>query len=262
MYPWSNKGAKLTDYDIPRLGHKIGVGEDEIHAVLDVETRGSGFDDNGVIRLFEEHIFYRQLPKSKRDEAVRKGLAHPKWRRNYKDNYNRLLKAYDFDPTAALESCSWGLGQIMGFNCKLSGYNTALDMVNHFAVSESNQLEAMIEFIVTANLDDELRRHDWANFARGYNGAGYKANKYDTRLLNRYLWWSKRPDTPWTPDMAKQEHEEVEEIIANEPEVVYTGDTSPAKCMVSTAEVKQYQASKGLSVDGIIGPKTWGSLIK
>jgi hypothetical protein len=43
------KGAsrRLDDLDRPRLGARIGVGEDEIHALLDVETSGHGFDAQG-----------------------------------------------------------------------------------------------------------------------------------------------------------------------------------------------------------------------
>jgi hypothetical protein len=34
------KGAakRIEDVDLPRIGHMIGVGEDKIHAVLDVES--------------------------------------------------------------------------------------------------------------------------------------------------------------------------------------------------------------------------------
>ncbi len=194
---WQGKHAKLTDYDIPRIAHSIGVGEDEMHAVIDVESRGYGFDKHGVIRLFEEHVFYRQLPKDMRQEAVSKGLAHPKWRKNYSNNYGRFLEAYEFHPEAALMSCSWGLGQVMGFNFRLVGYNTVQQMVRDFAESEGIQLEAMVEFIKTSNLDDELRRHDWAGFARGYNGKGYGRNKYDEKLRARYNWWRGKPDTEW-----------------------------------------------------------------
>lgn len=198
-FPWSNVGTKLDDYDIPRIGHRIGVGEDEIRAVLDVETRGTGFDSNGVIRLFEEHVFYRQLPKLSRQNAVAAGLAWPKWRSNYKDNYQKLLAAYTFDPHAALMSCSWGLGQVMGFNHNLAGYDTVEDMIKSFAESEANQLEGMVEFIVVAGLDDELRAHDWAGFARGYNGKGYRKNKYDERLNSRFKFWQSKPDVVWSP---------------------------------------------------------------
>jgi len=204
--PWQGgKQEKLTDYDIPRIGHTIDVGEDEVHAVLDVESKGNGFDKHGVIRLFEEHVFYRQLPKALRREAVKKGLAYPKWRRNYKNNYTRFLKAYKFHSEAALMACSWGLGQVMGFNYRVAGYSTVEQMVEVFTVSEAYQLEAMIEFIKSNNLDDELRNHDWSGFARGYNGKGYKRNRYDERLRARYNWWRSKPDTPWSPEAAKRE---------------------------------------------------------
>ena len=175
------EAIRLQDEDLPRIGAMIGVGEDEIHAVLDVEAAGSGYDSQGRPKmLFEPHIFWRELgPGAKRDEAERKGLAYPKWKRNYpKDSYPRLEKAMEIDANAALRSASWGLPQMMGFNAGVCGYATAYAMVQAFMRSEAKQLEAMVKFIISNELDDELRRHDWAGFARGYNGPGYKANPY------------------------------------------------------------------------------------
>lgn len=263
MYPWAKQGKKLTDYDLPRIGHLIGVGEDEIHAVLDVESRGTGFDKHGVIRLFESHVFYRQLPKEKRPAAMSMGLAHTSWSQakaagNYRNNYDRLCRAYDFDPKAALEATSWGLGQVMGFNHRMCGYSSALQMVEAFAESEGNQLEAMIEFIVSASLDDELRRHDWAGFARGYNGAGYKANRYDVRLRQRYDYWKRKPDTKWSPAMAAQEDKDNEDVDI----AVYNATGTFAKCLIDEGDVKTFQANNGLVVDGVIGKNTWEALIR
>ncbi len=212
---WQGRNPqKLTDYDIPRIAHTILVGEDEIHAVLDVESKGYGFDKNGVIHLFEEHIFYRQLPKPLRQAAVDKGLAYPRWRKNYNHNHATFLQAYKYHPEAALMACSWGLGQVMGFNFRLAGYDTVQQMVADFAEGEAAQLEAMIEFIKSANLDDELRTHDWAGFARGYNGKGYRKNRYDTRLRARYQWWQQKPDTPWSPAIAERESLENDPLAA------------------------------------------------
>ena len=46
------KANKIKDVDIPRLGATIGVGEDEIHAVWDVEAGGrSGFDHRSRPKL-------------------------------------------------------------------------------------------------------------------------------------------------------------------------------------------------------------------
>ncbi|SOR29789.1 conserved protein of unknown function [Methylorubrum extorquens] len=50
--------ARLSDYDLPRVGHTIGVGEDEIHAVMEVEASGGGFDRlKRPKMLFEPHVF-------------------------------------------------------------------------------------------------------------------------------------------------------------------------------------------------------------
>ncbi|WP_348631016.1 N-acetylmuramidase domain-containing protein, partial [Mesorhizobium sp. M4B.F.Ca.ET.215.01.1.1] len=76
------KGAarRLDDTALPRLGAIIGVGEDEVHAFLDVETRGHGFDAQGrPLILFEPHVFYRNLSGAARTEAIAQGLAYPRW---------------------------------------------------------------------------------------------------------------------------------------------------------------------------------------
>lgn len=196
------KGAakRLDDHDLPRIGALIGVGEDEIHAVLDVETAGGGFDDHGRPKmLFEPHIFWRQLgPGAARDRAYGQGLAYPRWgQQKYPhDSYPRLEAAMRFDRNAALRSASWGLGQIMGFNAGAAGYDSAEAMVADFLDDEERHLMAMVRFIETMGLDDELRAHDWRGFARGYNGAGYEKNGYHTKLADRFAWWQKRRDTP------------------------------------------------------------------
>lgn len=190
---------RIDDIDLPLIGREIGVGEDEVHAILDVESAGSGFDKLGRPKmLFEPHIFWRELgPGAGRDKAAAQGLAYPRWKPGAypKDSYPRLAKAMAIDEEAALRSASWGLGQIMGFNCKLAGYPTARAMVEAFCEDEEHHLRAMIRFITSAGLDDELRRHDWAGFARGYNGASFAKNGYDKKLAASYARWQKIRDT-------------------------------------------------------------------
>lgn len=196
---FKGEAKRLDDIDLPMIGREIGVGEDEIHAVLDVEAAGSGFDKQGRPKmLFEPHVFWRELgPGPKRDKAAALGLAYPKWRRNYPaDSYPRLAQAMSLDEEAALRSASWGLPQIMGFNCKAAGYPFAKAMVLAFLDDEEAHLEAMIRFIKHAGLDDELRRHDWKGFARGYNGPGFAKNGYDRKLAAAFAKWQKIKDTP------------------------------------------------------------------
>lgn len=199
---FQGSGVRIDDYDIPRIGAMIGVGEDEVHAVLDVESAGSGFDRAGRLKmLFEPHIFYRNLPQEKRARAVSEGLAYSQWRPGEypPDSYPRLMRAMAIDETAALKACSWGLGQILGENHKLCGYATVQAMVADFCKDEANHLEAMIRFIKSKGLDKHLRAHNWAKFAEGFNGAQYARNGYHIKLANRFDIWSKIKDTPYDP---------------------------------------------------------------
>lgn len=193
---------RLDDIDLPKLGHRLGVGEDEMHAFLDVETRGTGFDTLGrPLILFEPHVFYRNLSGEKRAQAVNAGLAYKNWgAKPYpKDSYPRLKQACEIDETAALKSASWGLGQVLGENHVAAGYSTVQAFVAAMMEDEELQLEASVNFILHHKLDDELRRHDWAGFAKGYNGAGYARNRYDEKLADAYRKWSRIKDTPWSP---------------------------------------------------------------
>lgn len=204
-------GAALpvSDLDLPRLGHLMGVGEDEVHAVIDVETTGSGFDKADRPKmLFEPHKFYAKLSGAARANAVALGIAYPKWgTRPYPaDSYPRLRQAMAIDETAALASASWGMGQILGENFVAAGYTSPQHMVVAFVESgETEHLGAMVRFILANKLDDELRAHNWSGFARGYNGPQYAANGYHTKLAAAFAKWSKIKDTPWKPEDDMQE---------------------------------------------------------
>ena len=203
MMSFTGAAKRLDDIDLPKIGRLIGVGEDEIHAILDVESRGRGFDSkNRPVILFEPHIFYKQLAAndpSKLQTAVSQGLAYPKWDQSSypTDSYPRLEKAILINRTLALRSASWGLCQIMGFNYSMAGYKSVEEMVEKFRHDEEEHLLAMVRFIISAGLDDELRRHDWVGFARGYNGPGFEKNRYDKKLADAYSKWQKIKDTPY-----------------------------------------------------------------
>ncbi len=203
------KGAakRLDDIDLPRIGATIGVGEDEIHAFMDVEASGAGFDAEGRVKmLFEPHIFWKELgPGKTRDLAASKGLAYEKWKPGAypRESYTRLSAAMAINETAALRSASWGLGQIMGFNHVAAGYATPQDMVADFAADEDNQLEAMIRFITAKGLAAAIRAHDWQKIETVYNGGGH-GGAYAVKMKAAYERWQKIKDTPW-PQSVPQE---------------------------------------------------------
>src|SRR5207245_8866810 len=96
--------------------------------------------------------------------------------------YDRLNAAMQLDQAAALKSTSWGLGQIMGENFEVAGFSTAEAMASAMTASEDNQLKAMVSFMNAMRLVDLLKSHNWAEFARRYNGPNYAANNYDGLL--------------------------------------------------------------------------------
>ena len=195
--------VRLADIDLPRVGALIGVGEDEIHAIIEVEAAGSGFDKLGRPKmLFEPHVFWRHLGAGpKRDRAASLGIAYAKWKPgNYpSDSYPRLAQALDLDVEAALKSASWGLTQILGENNVDLGYLTAAGMVVAFCNGEAAQLAGTVALIKSKGLSGKLKAHDWPAVARGWNGPGYAANHYDDKLAAAFAKWKRIPDTPWSP---------------------------------------------------------------
>lgn len=200
---FAGAALRLGDIDIPRIGAEIGVGEDELHAFMDVEAAGSGFDHMGRPKmLFEPHVFYAMLGKgAKRDKAVAQGLAYPKWgEKPYpSDSYPRLIKALAIDETAALKSASWGLTQILGRYHADIGFPTPQEMVWEFEDHESEHLEATVKLLKAWKVDDDLKAHRWAIVAQTWNGPGYRKNRYDTKLAAAFDKWQKIRDTPWSP---------------------------------------------------------------
>lgn len=272
MFPagFMGRAARLTDIDVARTGQLIGAGEDEIRAVIEVETSGGGFDRHGRPKmLFEPHIFWRELADGAgRDRAIAEGLAYRQWgdKPYPADNYPRLKRAMMIDATAALRSASWGLGQIMGFNHRAAGFATVTEMVVAFCDSEAAGLTAMIRFIASEGLDDELRDHDWAAFARGYNGAGYRKHGYHTRLAAAFARWQAIPDTlaPACPKIGLGSRGDAVRY-AQQRLSALGFDPGPADGWFgakTAAAAAAFQKSAGLKRDGIIGPATWAALTK
>lgn len=285
------KGPKLDDFDLPRIGHTIGVGEDIIHGVLDVEAAGKSTDGKGRLKaLYEPHVAYRNSRGAVRDRLVRAGLAYPEWgEKPYpRDSYPRIQKAMVIDETVALLATSWGFPQVLGENFALAGYGSVQDMVLDFLKDEDRQLEAMIRFVKSAHLDDELRvleaklkrgqkitADDARPFVRGYNGSGYAKNNYHTKLAAAINKWAKIPDTPWTPPRDEpvteipaniydgKPHKEVEAVQTRLDELGYpeVGKLDGRWGTKTRAAVLAFRADNGLPLDPVIDTALLASLM-
>lgn len=182
--------AVLTYPDFFQAAHVLQCDVAAIQAVCEVEApKGGFFPDGTPATLFEGHKFCAFTDA--RFSAVYPTISYPKWTREFygktwQQEKKRLEEAIALDRNAALKSASWGKFQIMGFNFAAAGFGTLQEFVNAMYKSEGSQLLAFVAFVVHEKLDDELREHRWADFARRYNGPSYADNQYDTKLAAAY----------------------------------------------------------------------------
>jgi len=188
---------QITDDQIRQIAKSYGIEFAALKAVIQVEASGQGFLSDGKPKiLFEPHVFYRLLG-NKNYFTVRKNamlndgdICYPKWGTlpygKVSEQHGRLERAAKYDRESALMACSWGLFQIMGFHWASLGYASLQEFVNDMYRDEASQVDAGVRFIKHNKLDVYLNKLDWASFAKGYNGSGYKKNAYDVKLARAY----------------------------------------------------------------------------
>lgn len=176
---------------ISRLAEDFEIEPAALMAIVEVESGGRFFAKvdgrkEPLIR-FEGHYFDRLLPASSRERAVKLGLASPKAGkianpRRQVDRWKLLNRAIKINRTAALSSCSWGVGQVMGDHWKWLGYGSVDALVEQARSGVAGQIELMARYIDKAGLIKALQDRDWASFARHYNGPAFAKYGYDKKM--------------------------------------------------------------------------------
>lgn len=154
-----------------------------VASFISVESGGRGFDPKTgkILIQFEPAWFRRRAPYA----------PSGAWSVNKVDVQSRewvaFNDAFEKNKSAAMESTSIGLGQIMGFHWKRLGYSSVDEMWDRAKESLTDQVYQILKFIETdKNLINFLKAKDWHNVARIYNGAGYMdiAKKYGREPYN------------------------------------------------------------------------------
>ncbi|MEF9957976.1 MAG: N-acetylmuramidase family protein [Acinetobacter sp.] len=186
---------QLTIEQIQQQAEELGIAPATLQAIHEVECRGSGFNpDNTPVILFERHVMRERLIANKffsvaeKMEIKRPDLCNKSSGAYglYSAQHGRLAVAAEYHREIALESCSWGIGQVMGYHWKSLNYPSLQAFINEMYKNEASQLEAMCRYIKVNNLVNALKNNDWKAFALGYNGKAYAKNKYDIKLANAY----------------------------------------------------------------------------
>jgi hypothetical protein len=248
------KGIPMTADGLSAQADEMGIDLAAVWAVLTVETAGCGFlGDRRPAILFERHVFRRETGGGKFD-AIAPDLSNatPGGYGTRGDNqYRRLQRAIALDRRAALRSTSWGIGQVMGINAEMVGYEDVEAMVTGAESSEDEQLRAMFAFIRASKLRTALQNQDWKTFARRYNGPSFQENDYDTKLRQTF----KRYRSEGVPDVRAR---------AAQLHLIYKGfDPGVVDGIFgkkSRAALKLFQQSVGLSDSGDLDTATFAAL--
>ena len=189
------KSINITDADFIKAAIDLKVEVAALKAIKEIESGGKAIQNGVPTMLFEGHVFWSRLEARHIDpKKYVKGnedILYPKWTKKYYTGKNsgelkRLQKAIKIHEEAAYESASYGMFQIMGNNYKTCGYSSAKEFYNALCKSEDAHFDAFIRFLIAKGIVKYLQNKNWAQVAYLYNGAGYKANKYDNKLANAY----------------------------------------------------------------------------
>ena len=278
----------FTDQDIPmfdnaartainQLAIEKNIEPEALLAIAEVESAGRIFAKingrNEPLIRFEGHYFYRLLPTAKRNIAVTRGLASSSAGR-IKNPYTqaarwRLLKKCEaIDRDAALQSVSWGIGQVMAIHWRWLGYASVDALVAAVRSGVEGQVALMLRYIEKAKLTEFIEQHDWAAFARAYNGPAYKRLGYHLKITEAYqkhcaasgsaiqTLVSARRNALATLKIGNHDNG-VRQLQQDLSQLGYPikidGDFGP----VTRRMVMAFQKAKRLTIDGIVGPKTF-----
>jgi hypothetical protein len=191
------RGVGLLPADYERAAKTLKCEAAAIEAVATQEAgkRGAWDEFGRPTILFERHKFGEYSKhiwdKTHSDISSKRQSTNKARQRDrygaYSLQYKKLYRAATLDETAALQSASWGLFQMLGDKYDKSGFASVDAFVDAMLESASVHLNIFVAYIAgNPGLLKAIRDKNWARFARLYNGASYKDNQYDTKMAAHY----------------------------------------------------------------------------
>ena len=203
-------GADLTKSDIEAAAKDLKCDPGLIYAIAKQESAASSFAKLGnriVPKILYERHKFRDLTRPSKHaqspyEEKYRDICGPQYIRVRKNKegklihiktgaviaeddaygldtaaqYKRLCKAYLLDQSAALQACSWGKFQIMGFNYKAAGFNDVKAFTKALSRSDAEHMKAFLKFAKSNKiLLNGLREKNFEKIAAGHNGDNWRS---------------------------------------------------------------------------------------
>lgn len=252
---FTGTGALLTQKGWKIVIDRLGVPDAALWAVLSVETGGVGhLPDRRPRILYERHVFHQRTGGRFDGSHPDLSSQSPGGYEGGAAEYGSLKRAMLLDRQAALESASWGLGQVMGYHADSLGYAGIDAMIERFKEGEDAQLDACAAFIMKRKeLHKAFQAQDWARFAFFYNGANYAKNHYDVKLAAAFGKHSAKP-----PNLATRAAQARLTYLGYNPRGI-DGEAGPGTAEALKAFQRAYKG-KVLIVSGTLDPETDSAL--
>lgn len=167
---WNNYGGAVL-----AQAAETGVEPAVALAIFAVESKRAYDPTTGlVIVRFEPKVFLRRAGRLVTSDHTSQLVE-----------WKALEQAYALDQRAALESASYGLPQLMGFNFEVTKHPDARSLLLAFQRSARDQVAGFFGFVAANDLVDAARERRFVDFARRYNGIG-KEQLYGDKMARYY----------------------------------------------------------------------------
>jgi len=185
----NDRYSRLTEEDFRIVAEELGVEIAAIKAVVLIEAgkQMKGFYAPGVPVVNFDRAMYRMHASKAKNKSGDKNAKVPAGLSGYAlREWTQLVNARKVNSDGANMGTFWGMFQIGGFNYKLCGCSDVNEFVRIMSESEFSQLELFAKFITNTGMLSDLKKKNWAGFARKYNGASYRKRGYHTKMAVAY----------------------------------------------------------------------------
>ncbi|MGF7404942.1 N-acetylmuramidase domain-containing protein [Campylobacter concisus] len=176
-------GCNINDNDYATTAKDLGVEKEVLMAIASQESKHTSFKAvKQATILFERHKMYWLLIKKGYTKASVDALSkkYPsivnKSDGGYNDmtSYEKLKIAKSIDYSCAVQSCSWGKFQVMGFNYA-NLYSSPMELEIAMNMCELQQFKYFVSYLKnTSGMVDALKNKNWERIATLYNGPNWK----------------------------------------------------------------------------------------